>query len=174
MRESLHTPVLPHGMLVDAHAHVFPRIDGRIGSGPTRGLAYGRVVIGENVIQALPPISESTCHTPEMLIRNPTTVHFYNEVIGLRLCPCQAHHMDPPHFDVGGAYLAILKGKSVLAQNAETFPLIALAVDDLDSAIERLKAHRVDLLKDVEEDPASRWVFFRDSGGNLIELVHWK
>lgn len=55
-------------MLVDAHAHVFPRIDGRVGSGPTRGLAYGRVAIAESVIQALPPISESTCHTPEMLI----------------------------------------------------------------------------------------------------------
>ena len=104
----------------------------------------------------------------------PTTVRFYSEVIGLRLCLCQARHMDPPHFDVGGAYLAILKGKSVLAQNAETFPLIALAVDDLDTAIERLKAHHVDLLKEVEEDLDSRWVFFRDPGGNLIELVHWK
>jgi catechol 2,3-dioxygenase-like lactoylglutathione lyase family enzyme len=82
--------------------------------------------------------------------------------------------MDPPHFDVAGAYLAILQGKSVLAQNAETFPLIALAVDDLDSAMERLKAHHVDLLRDVDEDPDSRWVFFRDPGGNLIELVHWK
>ena len=104
----------------------------------------------------------------------PTTVRFYSEVIGLRLCPCQSRHMDPPHFDVGGAYLAILKGKSVLSQNAEPFPLIALAFDDLDSAIERLKAHHVDLLKDVEEDLDSRWVFFRDPGSNLIELVHWK
>jgi len=45
----------------------------------------------------------------------PAAVHFYQKVIGLRLCPCQARHMDPPHFDVGGAYLTILKGKSVLA-----------------------------------------------------------
>ncbi len=104
----------------------------------------------------------------------PATVRFYSEAIGLTLCACQARHMDPPHFDVGGAYLAILKGKSVLAQNAETFPLIALAVDDLDSAIERLKAHHVALLKDVDEDLDSRWGFFRDPGGNLIELVHWK
>ena len=104
----------------------------------------------------------------------PTTVRFYSEVIGLRLCPCQARHMDPLHFDVGGTYLTILKGKSVLAQNAEPFPLIALAVDDLDSAIDRLKAHHVDLLKDVDEDPDSRWGVFRDPGGNLIELVHWK
>jgi predicted enzyme related to lactoylglutathione lyase len=103
----------------------------------------------------------------------PATVQFYSEVIGLQLCLCQAQHMDPPHFDVGGAYLAIVKGKSVFAQNSETFPLIALAVDDLDSAIERLKAHHDDLLKGVEEDLASRWVFFRDPGGNLIEMVQW-
>lgn len=103
-----------------------------------------------------------------------STVRFYNEVIGLRLCPCEGYHMNPPHFDVGGAYLTILKGKSVLAQDAESFPVIALAVDDLDSAIERLKAFHVDLLKDVEEDAASRWVFFRDPGGNLIELAYWK
>ena len=102
------------------------------------------------------------------------TVRFYSEVIGLQLCPCQGYHMDPPHFDVGGAYLAILNGKSMLAPDAETFPVVALAVDDLDSAIERLKAYHVDLLKDVEEDSASRWVFLHDPGDNLIELAYWK
>jgi catechol 2,3-dioxygenase-like lactoylglutathione lyase family enzyme len=104
----------------------------------------------------------------------PATVRFYSEVIGLRLCSCQTFHMDPPHFDVGGSYLVILNGKSVLTEDSEIFPVVALAVDDLDAAIERLKAHHVELLKDVEEDPASRWVFFRDLGGNLIELAYWK
>lgn len=104
----------------------------------------------------------------------PAAVRFYSEVIGLRLCPCQAAHMDPPHFEVGSAYLAILKGKSVVAQDAEIFPRIALTVDDLDAAIARLKAHQVELLKGVEEDPVSRWVFIRDPGGNLIEVVYWK
>jgi len=115
-------------------------------------------------------ISVATLWTEDM----PATVRFYSEAIGLRLCLCHLRHMDPPHFDAGGAYLAILKGVSALSQNAETFPLIALSVDDLNSAIERLKAHHVDLLKDVEEDLDSRWVFFRDPGGSLIELVHWK
>jgi len=104
----------------------------------------------------------------------PATVRFYSEVIGLWLCPCQGFHMDPPHFDVGGAYLTILKGKTNFAQDAETFPVIALAVGDLDSAVERLKAHRVDLLKNMQEDESSRWVFFRDPGDNLIELAYWK
>jgi predicted enzyme related to lactoylglutathione lyase len=104
----------------------------------------------------------------------PGTVLFYSDVIGLRLCSCRTYHMTPPHFDVGGSYLAILKGKAVLAEASETFPVIALAVDDLDSAVERLQAHHFELLKDVEEDPASRWVLLRDPGGNLIELAYWK
>jgi catechol 2,3-dioxygenase-like lactoylglutathione lyase family enzyme len=104
----------------------------------------------------------------------PATVRFYREVIGLQLCPCQARHMDPPHFDVGGAYLAILKGKTLFVQDAEVFPQVALAVDDLDAVIARLKSHHVELLKGVEEDPDSRWIFIRDPGGNLIEVVHWK
>jgi predicted enzyme related to lactoylglutathione lyase len=104
----------------------------------------------------------------------PATAHFYQEVIGLSLCPCQGRHMDPPHFDVGGAYLTILQGKSVLDQNSNPFPVIAFTVDDVDAAIERLKVHYIDLLKDVAEDSDARWGLVRDPGGNLIELVHWK
>jgi len=72
--------------------------------------------------------------------------------------------------------LTILKGKPVPAQNAEPshFPLIAFAVGDLDSAIERLRAHRVELPKDVAEGADSHWVMFYDPTGNLIELVQFK
>jgi len=104
----------------------------------------------------------------------PATVHFYSEVLGLQLCPCQGFHMDPPHFDISGAYLAILKGKMNFAQESETFPVVALAVEDLDSAVERLKAHQVGLLMNIQEDESSRWAFFRDPGDNLIELAFWK
>ena len=38
----------------------------------------------------------------------PATVRFYSKGIGLRLCSCQGYDMDPPHFDVGGAYLTIV------------------------------------------------------------------
>ena len=54
------------------------------------------------------------------------------------------------------------------------FPLIALTFDDVDFAIERLKTHHIDLLKEIAEDADARWGFVRDPGGNLIELVHWK
>jgi catechol 2,3-dioxygenase-like lactoylglutathione lyase family enzyme len=100
-------------------------------------------------------------------------VHFYRDVIGLRLLP---HHGEQPHFDLDGSYLTILKGHPVPAQNADPsrFPIIAFAVSDFDAAVERLLAHDVKLLRGVEQDALSRWVMFHDPAGNLIELVQFK
>ena len=103
----------------------------------------------------------------------PAAAHFYRDVIGLRLLP---HHGDRPHFDLGGVYLTILKGRPVPPQNPTParFPVVAFAVDDLDQAVERLRAHHVDLPWGIEEDADSRWVMFHDPAGNLIELAHFK
>jgi len=103
----------------------------------------------------------------------PTAVHFYRDVIGLRLV---GHHDDRPHFDLGGIYLAILKGKPMPAQDPTPprFPILALAVDDLDAAVDRLRAHQVELPWGIEEDADTRWVMFHDPAGNLIELAHFK
>ncbi len=57
-------------MLVDAHAHVFPQVCGLIGEGPTRSLGYGRIAIGARAEQLLPPYSEKTAFTPQMLVAN--------------------------------------------------------------------------------------------------------
>lgn len=106
----------------------------------------------------------------------PAVAHFYRDVIKLRMLPHHSHHDKRPHFDVGGTYLTILKGKPVPAQNAEPshFPLIAFAIGDLDSAIECLQAHQVELPRGVAEDTDSRWAVFHDPAGNLIELVQFK
>jgi len=99
--------------------------------------------------------------------------HFYREVIGLRLLD---HHGDRPHFDLGGVYLVILKGRPVppLDPVPARFPIIAFAVHDLDAAIDHLRAHHVELPWGIEEDADSRWVMFYDPAGNLIELAHFK
>jgi len=61
-------------MIVDAHAHICPRVCGRIAAGATRGVGYGRVSIESDVggasavIQAWPPLCADTRHTPEMLL----------------------------------------------------------------------------------------------------------
>jgi catechol 2,3-dioxygenase-like lactoylglutathione lyase family enzyme len=103
----------------------------------------------------------------------PATAHFYRDVIGLRLLP---HHGERPHFDLGGIYLTIVKGHPIPAQTStsDRFPLIAFAVEDLDVAMARLRAHHVELPWGIEADTNSRWVMFHDPAGNLIELVQFE
>jgi predicted TIM-barrel fold metal-dependent hydrolase len=57
-------------VIYDAHAHIFPEIRGLIAAGPTRGLDYGRVAVGNEAIQFLPPHCEKTAYIPEMLLAN--------------------------------------------------------------------------------------------------------
>ena len=102
----------------------------------------------------------------------PATAHFYRDVIGLPLLP---HHGSRPHFDLGGSYLVILQGRPVPAQDPvpPRFPVLAFAVDSLETAVERVKSHRVELPWGIEQDANSRWVMFHDPAGNLIELVQF-
>lgn len=55
-------------MLIDAHAHIFPEVRGMNAAGPTRGLGYGRVTIGDQTLQLFPPNGAKTEVTPEMLV----------------------------------------------------------------------------------------------------------
>ena len=57
-------------MIIDAHAHIFPGVRGATGRGPTRGPGYGRIAVGDEETQLLPPYNEKTVFTPEMLIAN--------------------------------------------------------------------------------------------------------
>ncbi len=102
-----------------------------------------------------------------------TATHFYRDVIGLRLID---HHGDRPHFDLGGIYLTVLKGRPLppIDPVPNRFPIVAFAVDALDSAIDRLRAHHVELPWGIEADSDSRWVMLRDPAGNLIEIAHFK
>ena len=45
------------------------------------------------------------------------------------------------------------------------------AVDDLDGALDRLRANGIPMPWGVEADARARWVMFQDPAGNLIELV---
>ena len=98
------------------------------------------------------------------------SVEFYRDVIGLYLVSEGAGH---PHFRLDGTYLVMLKGNPQPAQetDGDPFPVIAFAVDDLDGALDRLKAKGVVLPWGVEADARARWAMFHDPAGNLIELV---
>jgi len=63
--------------------------------------------------------------------------HFYREVIGLT--PLPHHPEDRPHFKLGEAYLAIIRGRPALTPDPEPpFPVVAFSVSDLDAAIKKL------------------------------------
>jgi hypothetical protein len=47
-------------------------------------------------------------------------------------------------------------------------------VDDLEAAVDQLRAHQVDLPWGIETDANSRWVMFHDPAGNLIELAQFQ
>lgn len=57
-------------MIIDPHAHIFPRVQGINAVGPTRGAGYGRIWIGNQQVQLMPALNEETKFTPEMLIAN--------------------------------------------------------------------------------------------------------
>ena len=57
-------------MIVDAHSHVFPEPRGQVREGPTRDGGYGRMRVGERLMQLLPPFNPRTEFTTEMLLAN--------------------------------------------------------------------------------------------------------
>lgn len=98
------------------------------------------------------------------------SVEFYKDVIGLYLVSEGAGH---PQFRLDGTYLVLLHGRPQPASgtDGDRFPLLALAVDDLDGALDRLRANGTPLPWGVEADARARWVMFQDPVGNLIEMV---
>ncbi len=100
----------------------------------------------------------------------PAAVHFYRDVLGLAL---RADHAAYPAFKVGNGNLIILKGRPRPAEEPEPdrFPIFALAVDNLEAAVQRLSAHGVSFPWGIEGHGHNRWVMFPDPAGNLIELA---
>jgi predicted enzyme related to lactoylglutathione lyase len=102
------------------------------------------------------------------------TIDFYSRVLGLKECACSSYHMHPTHFIFKDAFLVLLKGKQELEEGSEPFPVIAITVDNLENACQRLEENGIKPLKGIQEDESSRWTLCRDPGNNLIELCIWK
>lgn len=54
-------------MIIDAHSHIFPCVNGEVGAGKTRGAGYGRITVGVETVRLFPAYNEVTAYTPEML-----------------------------------------------------------------------------------------------------------
>lgn len=55
-------------MVIDIHAHIYPKVAGITGGAPMTSEPLGRVKVGNEVRQFLPPAFELTHSTPEMLL----------------------------------------------------------------------------------------------------------
>lgn len=74
-------------MLIDAHVHIFPSVDGYGPKGHTHGAGYGRIDAGDGIAQdVLPAINENTSHTLQMLLHEMRQGQVDKAV--LILCPC--------------------------------------------------------------------------------------
>ena len=98
-------------------------------------------------------------------------VHFYRDVVGLRLIPDHGHRAT---FDLGdGMHLVLVESQPSPPPDTgpARFPSLAFFVQDLGKAIAHLEAHGVDLRWGIEESSQAQWVMFRDPAGNLIEFA---
>lgn len=57
-------------MIIDAHAHIFPKIHGLVAEGPTHGLRFGQIRVGKEMLQLLPPFGERNVFTPAMTVNS--------------------------------------------------------------------------------------------------------
>lgn len=74
-------------MIIDAHVHIFPEVDGYGPKGRTRGAGFGRIDPGDGMPSyVLPVLNENTCHTLPMLLHNMERYGVDKAV--LILCPC--------------------------------------------------------------------------------------
>ena len=100
-----------------------------------------------------------------------SVAHFYKDVLGLSLMP---HHGERPAFILeNGAHLVLCQGDPGpdRSQWPDRWPVLAIAVADLEALLARLHAYEIELPWDIERGPGSRYVMLRDPAGNLIEIV---
>lgn len=100
----------------------------------------------------------------------PVSVHFYRDAIGLELL---SHHGNHPALKIGDTHLVIIQGRDVIPKfpPEPRWPILALRVPDLDAAVQRLRAHNIELPWGIERSAQARYVMFHDPDGYLLEIA---
>jgi predicted enzyme related to lactoylglutathione lyase len=99
------------------------------------------------------------------------SVHFYGTVLGL---PPVKRWGDMPgaEFQAGNLTLAIMEPTAFGAEFQPHGLPIALQVDDVAAARERLEAEGVEFLAETMDSGVCHQAFFRDPAGNALNLHH--
>ncbi len=99
------------------------------------------------------------------------SVHFYGEVLGL---PCIDRYGEMPgaEFQAGNLTLAIMEpGGFGQAFRTHALP-VALRVDDVAAARERLEAAGVEFVSETFDSGVCHQAIFLDPAGNALDLHH--
>jgi catechol 2,3-dioxygenase-like lactoylglutathione lyase family enzyme len=107
----------------------------------------------------------------------PALVAFYGEVVGLREIEPPDAHSAAFQFDDGNVLLVFdpsrtaTPGRFVPEHGATGAGHVAFKVDDLDAAAHDLRAHDVEIEREITWPKGGRSVYFRDPANNSVEFV---
>ncbi len=99
------------------------------------------------------------------------SVRFYGEVLGL---PCIARYGQMPgaEFQAGNLTLAVMQNEAFGQRFSPNSMPIALHVDDVAAARERLEAAGVEFVTDTFDSGVCHQAIFLDPAGNALDLHH--
>lgn len=109
-------------------------------------------------------------------------IRFYTQVLGL---PLLSRNVDSEHgeefafIELSGGNIELLRRLDTGAADQPSMrpslcPHLAVGVEDLNEAAERLARHGVPILKGpLEIQGLVRWLYFCDPDKNILEFVQW-
>jgi catechol 2,3-dioxygenase-like lactoylglutathione lyase family enzyme len=92
---------------------------------------------------------------------------FFNEVLGL---PIEVKHDSLAILTVGSGQQLEIFGGEEPGKQLTANPVIAFAVEDMDSARQELVAAGVELIGDVGSANGYAWQYFRSPDGHIFEI----
>ena len=95
---------------------------------------------------------------------------FYEETLGLRLARREAHEFEWVEYDLDGVTFALTNVTGGGAPSADAGGSIAFEVQNVDEAVEQLRAKGVRVKLEPLSTPVCRFAVILDSEGNAVTL----
>ena len=95
---------------------------------------------------------------------------FYEEILGLRMARREAHEFEWVEYDLDGGTFALTNLSEGVAPSADAGGSIAFEVQNVDSAVQQLRAKGVRVKLEPLSTPVCRLAVILDSDGNAITL----
>lgn len=105
------------------------------------------------------------------------SIHFYETIIGLKLMRRfpGGHGIEIAFLADGPAELELICDSTEEIPPYAKYPSLGFAVDDLDWAMEDMKAQGVEIVAGpIQPNPATRFFFIQDPDGLQLEMIEQK